>query len=173
MKTLKIIALLALMPGCADAQSTTAETNLDITGDSLPAISHIVEMKMSSDTLLFVYESKEGYGQRFLRRAVIGFGRSQLKASPDAGKLNNGYYVSYMPYPSLPTTVQSASSARTTARFILLKTTLRLSGQSSILWMATAPCRFLCRDTLRIYLWPLPTYTYSWDENPTEAVSLQ
>lgn len=99
MKTLKIIALLALMPGCADAQSTTAETNLDITGDSLPAISHIVEMKMSSDTLLFVYESKEGYGQRFLRRAVIGFGRSQLKASPDAGKLNNGYYVSYMPYP--------------------------------------------------------------------------
>ena len=163
MKTLKIIALLALMPGCADAQSTTAETNLDITGDSLPAISHIVEMKMSSDTLLFVYESKEGYGQRFLRRAVIGFGRSQLKASPDAGKLNNGYYVSYRPYPP----------ARTTARFILLKTTLRLSGQSSILWMATAPCRFLCRDTLRIYLWPLPTYTYSWDENPTEAVSLQ
>ena len=87
------------MPGCADAQSTTTETNLDITGDSLPAIRHVTEMKISGDTLLFAYESNDGYGQRFLRRAFIDFGSNQLKTSPDVGKRDDGYYVSFMPYP--------------------------------------------------------------------------
>ena len=50
MKALSIIALLALMPGCADAQSPTTETNLDITGDSLPAIRHVTEMTILGDT---------------------------------------------------------------------------------------------------------------------------
>lgn len=99
MKALSIIALLALMPGCADAQSPTTETNLDITGDSLPAIRHVTEMKISGDTLLFAYESNDGYGQRFLRRAVIDFVSNQLKSSPDVGKRDDGYYVSFMPYP--------------------------------------------------------------------------
>lgn len=56
-------------------------------------------MKISGDTLLFAYESNDGYGQRFLRRAFIDFGSNQLKTSPDVGKRDDGYYVSFMPYP--------------------------------------------------------------------------
>ena len=130
-------------------------------------------MKISGDTLLFAYESNDGYGQRFLRRAFIDFGSNQLKTSPDVGKRDDGYYVSFMPIPSSPTTVQSALSARTTARFILLRMTPRLSGQNIILWMATAPCRFLCRDTLRTSLCQIPTNMYSWGGSPTVVASLQ
>ncbi len=56
-------------------------------------------MKVSGDTLLFAYESDNGYGQRFLRRAVIDREHGKLAVSPDMGKRNDGYYTSYMPYP--------------------------------------------------------------------------
>lgn len=56
-------------------------------------------MKVSGDTLLFVFECEEGYGQRFLRRAIIDSSNNTIKISPDMGKREGGYYASYMPYP--------------------------------------------------------------------------
>lgn len=56
-------------------------------------------MKMSSDTLFFVYEGENGYGQRLLRRAIVDVESHTLRVSPDMGKRADGYYASYMPYP--------------------------------------------------------------------------
>ena len=56
-------------------------------------------MKVSGDTLLFVFECEDGYGQRLLRRAVIDSTNNTIKISPDMGKRGDGYYASYMPYP--------------------------------------------------------------------------
>ena len=56
-------------------------------------------MKVSGDTLLFVFECEDGYGQRLLRRAVIDSTNNTIKISPDMGKREDGYYASYMPYP--------------------------------------------------------------------------
>lgn len=96
MKILRIIALSLFMSGCANAQSTTTTVKLKISGEPLPAIRHIMDMKISGDTLLFVFECEGGYGQRLLRRAIID---NTIKISPDMGKLEDGYYASYMPYP--------------------------------------------------------------------------
>ena len=71
MKIFLIMALSLFMSRCANAQSTSTSVKLDVAGESLPAIRHINEMKMSGDTLFFVYEGEEGYGQRLLRRAVV------------------------------------------------------------------------------------------------------
>lgn len=54
---------------------------------------------MSGDTLFFVYESEDGYGQRLLRRAVADTKSHTLRVSSDMGKREDGYFVSYMPYP--------------------------------------------------------------------------
>lgn len=54
MKILPIIALTLFMSGCANAQSASIPVKLDVIGESLPAIRHINEMKMSGDTL-FLY----------------------------------------------------------------------------------------------------------------------
>ncbi|MDE5673443.1 MAG: hypothetical protein K2I02_08870, partial [Duncaniella sp.] len=56
-------------------------------------------MKMSGDTLLFVFECEDGYGQRLLRRAIIDSANNAINISSDMGKREDGYYVSYMPYP--------------------------------------------------------------------------
>lgn len=101
MKTVQTILFALLLSGCANAQSTVVSKKLDLTGEPLPSIRHITEMKVSGDTLLFVYESEDGHGQRFLRRAVIDSDRNELKVGPDIGKREDGYYASYMPYPFL------------------------------------------------------------------------
>ncbi len=56
-------------------------------------------MKMSGDTLLFVFECEDGYGQQLLRRAVIDNSNNTIGISLDMGKREDGYYTSYMPYP--------------------------------------------------------------------------
>ena len=99
MKIFPIIAITLFMSGYANAQSTTATAKLKISGESLPAIRHITDMKISGDTLLFVFECEDGYGQRLLRRAVIDSTNNTIKISSDMGKRENGYYASYMPYP--------------------------------------------------------------------------
>lgn len=99
MKIFLIMALSLFMSGCANAQSTSTPVKLDVVGESLPAIRHINEMTMSGDTLFFVYESEDSYGQRLLRRAVADTKSHTLRVSPDMGKRGDGYFVSYMPYP--------------------------------------------------------------------------
>lgn len=99
MKILPIIALTLFMSGCANAQSTITTTKLKISGEPLPAIRHVTDMKVSGDTLLFVFECENGYGQRFLRRAIIDSANNTINISPDMGKREDGYYASYMPYP--------------------------------------------------------------------------
>lgn len=99
MRTLYIMALSLLMSGCANAQSTVNATRLELIGETLPAMRHITDMKMSGDTLLFVFETEDGFGQRFLRRAVVDRDNNMLTISTDMGKRDGGYYSSYMPYP--------------------------------------------------------------------------
>lgn len=99
MKIFQIMLLSLFISGCANAQSTSTPVKLDVVGESLPAIRYINDMKMSGDTLLFVYEREEGYGQRLLRRAVVDIKSNTLNVSPDMGKREDGYFVSYMPYP--------------------------------------------------------------------------
>ncbi|HIY87543.1 MAG TPA: hypothetical protein H9824_02415 [Candidatus Bacteroides pullicola] len=52
-----------------------------------------------ADTLFFVYESEEGFGQRILQRATIDKKNRRIVIGPEIGKRDGGYYVSYMPYP--------------------------------------------------------------------------
>ncbi len=100
MKTLISLTLLLMLVGCsANAQPTSSVQTLEFTGDSLPALRHITDMKISGDTLYFVYETEDGFGQRFLRSAVIDYENAKLSIRPEIGKREDGYYVSYMPYP--------------------------------------------------------------------------
>ncbi len=99
MRILSVIALSLFMSGCANAQSTTTTAKLEISGEPLPAIRHVTDMKVSGDTLLFVFECEDGYGQRLLRRAIIDNSNNTISISPDMGKREDGYYASYMPYP--------------------------------------------------------------------------
>ncbi len=104
MKSLLIIVCTLLLTGCTNAQPTINSTVLKITGNLLPSIQHITDMKMSGDTLLFVYENEEGYGQRCLRRAIVNPIDTTLTVSQDLGKRDDGYYISYMPYPFISST---------------------------------------------------------------------
>lgn len=99
MKKLEIIAISLIISGCANAQSSILSSKLEILGDELPAIRHIVDLKVNGDTLLFTYEGENSYGQRLLRRAVIDSKNNTLVISPDMGKREDGYFASYMPYP--------------------------------------------------------------------------
>lgn len=103
MRTLYIMVLPLFMSGCANAQSMVNATRLELVGEPLPAIRHITDMKMSGDTLLFVFETEDGFGQRFLRRAVVNQDNNMLTISTDMGKRDDGYYSSYMPYPFIAT----------------------------------------------------------------------
>ena len=100
MKILQTLALTLFMIGCANAQSTTT-VKLEISGEPLPAIRHVTDMKVSGDTLLFVYECEDGHGQRLLRRAIIDSNNNTINISPEMGKREDGYYASYMPYPCI------------------------------------------------------------------------
>ena len=99
MKTLYLIALTVLTAVCAHAQSAIDTVRLDCTGQPLPKIQHVIEMKVLADTLFFVYESEEGFGQRILQRATIDKQNRRIVIGPEIGKRDDGYYVSYMPYP--------------------------------------------------------------------------
>ena len=99
MKTLYLMVLSVLTAVCAHAQSAIDTVRLDCMGQPLPKIRHIVEMKALADTLFFVYESEEGFGQRILRRATVDKQNCRLVIGPEIGKRDDGYYVSYMPYP--------------------------------------------------------------------------
>lgn len=99
MKTLYLIALTVLTAVCAHAQSAIDTVRLDCTGQPLPKIQHVIEMKVLADTLFFVYESEEGFGQRILQRATIDKQNHRLVIGSEIGKRDDGYYVSYMPYP--------------------------------------------------------------------------
>lgn len=54
MRIFLIMAFTLLMSGCANAQSSSTPVKLDVIGETLPAIRHINDMKMSGDTL-FLY----------------------------------------------------------------------------------------------------------------------
>lgn len=81
------------------AKLTVKFKRLNVAGESLPAIRHISDMKMKDDTLLFVYECNDGYGQRIMRRAILNPSTCELSIGHELGKRANGYYVSYMPFP--------------------------------------------------------------------------
>lgn len=97
MKAIIMTAVLLLLSGCANASSDVKK--LELSGDSLPAVRHMIDMKMSNDTLLFLFDGEEGYGRRFLRRAVVDIDGNTLNMSPDIGKREDGYYAVDMPYP--------------------------------------------------------------------------
>ncbi len=53
MKTLISLTLLLMLVGCsANAQPTSSVQTLEFTGDSLPALRHITDMKISGDLSL-------------------------------------------------------------------------------------------------------------------------
>lgn len=105
MKTLIATAYLLLLVSCtANSQPTPSVKMLELTGDSLPAIRHVTDMKISGNTLYFAYETEDGFGQRFLRSAAIDHENAKLNIRPEIGKKEDGYYVSYMPYPFFDTT---------------------------------------------------------------------
>ncbi|MCM1356681.1 MAG: hypothetical protein NC212_09795 [Staphylococcus sp.] len=94
MKNLIIFIFALTLTSCSvNAQQSADAQNLTLTGSTLPAIRHINDMKITGDTLWFVYETEGGYGQRFLRRAIIDCKNHTL------GRKGDGSYMSYMPYP--------------------------------------------------------------------------
>ncbi len=100
MKNLIIFIFALTLTSCSvNAQQSADAQKLTLTGDTLPAISHINDMKITGDTLWFVYETEGGYGQRFLRRAIIDSKNHTLNVGSEMGHKGDGYYVSYMPYP--------------------------------------------------------------------------
>lgn len=99
MKTLYLIALAVLTAVCVHAQSAIDTVRLDCMEKPLPKIQHVIEMKVLADTLFFVYEREEGFGQRILQRATIDKQNRRIVIGPEIGKRDDGYYVSYMPYP--------------------------------------------------------------------------
>lgn len=90
--------LLLLASRSANAHVTANQT-FALIGDSLPPIRHITEMKVAGDTLWFVYETEDGFGQRFLRKAVIDRENNTLDVGPELGRKSDGYFMAYMPYP--------------------------------------------------------------------------
>lgn len=101
MKNLLTIMSVFLLTSCTSNAQTITPLSIKTIGETLPKIRHITDMKAVGDTLLFVYETEDGYGQRFLRRAVMDIYEQTLNISPEFGKKDDGYYTSYMPYPFL------------------------------------------------------------------------
>ena len=72
MKNLIIFIFALTLTSCSvNAKQSTDAQKLTLTGCTLPAIRHANDMKITGDTLWFVYETEGGYGQRLLRRAII------------------------------------------------------------------------------------------------------
>lgn len=92
-----------LLAVCATTGQTPLLSEFDLTGAPLPPVRHVTEMKASGDTLFFVHDSEESQGLLFLRRAVIDLADNHLDISPEIGKKDEGYYMSYMPYPFIGT----------------------------------------------------------------------
>lgn len=99
MKIPAMIVLGLCMPACAAAQSLTTAERLYTVGEPLPSVRHMIDMKIYGNTLWFVYETDDGYGQQILRRAVTDSDNGSINFSRDMGRRDDGYYVSYMPYP--------------------------------------------------------------------------
>lgn len=100
MKNLIYFILTLILTSCsANAQQSIDIQPLTLISDSLPPIRHVTEMKITGDTLWLVYETEAGFGQRFLRRAVIDRENNALYVGPDVGRKPDGYFMAYMPYP--------------------------------------------------------------------------
>jgi len=97
---LSVLSLFVMMlASCSANVSVTANQPFTLIGDNLPPIRHITEMKVTGDTLWFVYETEGGFGQRFLRKAVMDRENNTLDVGPDIGRKPDGYFMAYMPYP--------------------------------------------------------------------------
>lgn len=94
-----ILSLLMLLASCSDNARVNANPPFTLIGDSLPPIRHITEMKAVADTLWFVYETEDGFGQRFLRKSIIDRETNTLDIGPELGKKSDGYFMAHMPYP--------------------------------------------------------------------------
>ncbi len=101
MKALFCFISVLLAVSCTSNAQTLTPQPLELTVETLPVIRHITDMKVSGDTLLFVYETEDGYGQRFLRSAKVDEENLTLSIGSEIGKKEDGYYTSYMPYPFL------------------------------------------------------------------------
>ncbi len=100
MKNLIVFIFALTLTSCSvNAQQSADAQKLTLTGSRLPAIRHVNDMKITGDTLWFVYETEGGYGQRLLRRAIIDSKNLTLNVGSEMGHKEDGYYVSYMPYP--------------------------------------------------------------------------
>ncbi len=100
MKILIILICALTLTSCSvNTKQSTDIQDMILSGEKLPSIRHVTEMKITGDTLWFVYETEDGHGQRFLRRALIDCDNHQLIVSSEIGRRDNGYYTSYMPYP--------------------------------------------------------------------------
>lgn len=99
MKSLIAILPALILIGCTSEAKTVGSQPLTLTGEQLPVIRHVTEMKAAGDTLYFVYETDDNFGQRFLRSAVINRENGTLDIKPEIGKRDDGSYMSYMPYP--------------------------------------------------------------------------
>lgn len=88
-----------LLASCSANAHVIANKPLNLIGDSLSPIRHITEMKAVGDTLWFVYETEDGFGQRFLRKAIIDKENNTFDVGPVIGKKSDGYVMTYMPYP--------------------------------------------------------------------------
>lgn len=99
MKKLSTFLCSLLIVSCtANAQSLASFQKLSLIGDSLPPIHHVTDMKIAGDTLYYVYETEDGFGQRFLRSAIIDRSNSALNIGQEIGKVADNRYMSYMPY---------------------------------------------------------------------------
>lgn len=101
MRTPILSLFMLLLASCTANAHVTANQPFTLIGDSLPPIRHITDMKAVADTLWFVYETEDGFGQRFLRKAVIDQDNNTLDVGPVLGKKSDGYYKAYMPYPTI------------------------------------------------------------------------
>ena len=99
MRTSILQLLVWLLASCSTNAHVTTHQSLTLIGISLPPIRHITEMKIVGDTLWFVYETEDGFGQRFLRKAVIDSTKKTLDVGSDIGRTPDGYFMAYMPYP--------------------------------------------------------------------------
>lgn len=99
MRTPILSLFMLLLASCYANAHVNTNQSLTLIGDSLPPIRHITEMKAVADTLWFVYETDDRFGQRFLRKAIINNKNNTLDVRPVIGKKPDGYFMVNMPYP--------------------------------------------------------------------------
>lgn len=99
MKTFGLLILFLVLTNCAGAEPSVKITKFGTSGEPPDDIRLMTDMKVSGDTLMFVYETHDGHGQLFVRRAIIDREKHNFLISSSLGKRDDGYYTSYMPYP--------------------------------------------------------------------------